>query len=140
MSKRCPEHGSFEALVYSDAELYMAQMRFNKAGTIPHEFQTEIRDGCPLDCGLCPDHKQHTYLAQDGDPEAIMFSGGEPSIHPQIMEFMQMAKDRGISQIFLNTNGIRFARDRDFAEAVAELDLIVYRQFGGFDEATHIAI
>ena len=35
MRKRCPDHGVFEALVYSDAELYMAQLRFNKPGTLP---------------------------------------------------------------------------------------------------------
>ena len=62
MRKRCPEHGEFEALVYSDADLYLAQMRFNKPGTIPLEFQTEVRDGCPLDCGLCPEHRQHACL------------------------------------------------------------------------------
>jgi uncharacterized radical SAM superfamily Fe-S cluster-containing enzyme len=35
LRKRCPEHGSFEALVYSDAELYMRQLGFNKSGTLP---------------------------------------------------------------------------------------------------------
>ena len=63
MSKRCPSHGPFEALVYSDAELYLDYQRFNKPGTIPLEFATEVREGCPLDCGLCPDHKQHTCIA-----------------------------------------------------------------------------
>ena len=62
LRKRCGEHGVFEALVYSDAELYMAQQRFNKPGTIPLEFQTEVLDGCPLDCGMCPEHKQHACL------------------------------------------------------------------------------
>jgi uncharacterized radical SAM superfamily Fe-S cluster-containing enzyme len=62
LRKRCREHGLFEALVYSDAELYLAQQRFNKPGTIPLEFQTEVADGCPLDCGLCPEHKQHACL------------------------------------------------------------------------------
>jgi len=42
--------------VYSDADLYLSTMRFNKPGTLPLEFQTEVVDGCPLDCGLCPDH------------------------------------------------------------------------------------
>jgi uncharacterized radical SAM superfamily Fe-S cluster-containing enzyme len=62
LRKRCPDHGSFEALVSSDAELYLSQIRFNKPGSVPLEFQTEVREGCPLDCGLCPDHKQHTCL------------------------------------------------------------------------------
>src|SRR5438067_11665562 len=34
LRKRCREHGLFEALVCSDAELYLAQQRFNKPGTI----------------------------------------------------------------------------------------------------------
>jgi uncharacterized radical SAM superfamily Fe-S cluster-containing enzyme len=42
LRKRCREHGLFEALVYSDAEMYLAQQRFNKPGTIPLEFQTEV--------------------------------------------------------------------------------------------------
>jgi len=49
-------------VLYGDAEMYMASQRFNKPGTIPLQTQTEIRDGCPLDCGLCPDHKQHACL------------------------------------------------------------------------------
>ena len=36
---------------------------FNKPGTIPLEFNTEVVEGCPLDCGLCPEHKQHACLA-----------------------------------------------------------------------------
>ena len=62
LRKRCPTHGRFEALLYSDAGMYVDSMRFNKPGTIPLATQTEIRDGCPLDCGLCPEHKQHACL------------------------------------------------------------------------------
>src|SRR5919197_1492046 len=62
LRKRCPEHGRFEALVYSDAELYLRQQGFNKPGTFPLAFQTELKGGCPLDCGLCPEHKQHSCL------------------------------------------------------------------------------
>jgi hypothetical protein len=182
LRKRCPEHGPFEALVYSDAELYMAQLRYNKPGTIPLEFQTEVRDGCPLDCGLCPDHKQHsclalievntgcnldcpicfadsghqpdgysltkeqvavmldTFVAAEGEPEVVMLSGGEPTIHPQIVEFIAMASERGIRQVFLNTNGIRIARDPRFVDELARLGPHVYLQFDGFDLATHLAI
>src|SRR5215469_3637587 len=57
MRKRCPQHGQFEALVYSDAQAYTANARFNKPGTIPLTFTTEVVQGCPYDCGLCPDHQ-----------------------------------------------------------------------------------
>src|SRR5262249_39402052 len=62
LRKRCREHGQFEALVYGDAQMYMDSMRFNKPGTIPLETQTEVVEGCPLDCGLCPEHKQHACI------------------------------------------------------------------------------
>src|SRR5215468_12411577 len=42
MRKRCPEHGTFEGLVYGDAQAYTSAARFNKPGTIPLAFSTEI--------------------------------------------------------------------------------------------------
>src|ERR1051326_1778330 len=62
MRKRCPEHGMFEGLVYGDAQLYTSSAKFNKPGTIPLEFATEIKEGCPHDCGLYPDHQQDACL------------------------------------------------------------------------------
>ncbi len=62
MRKRCPECGPFEALVYADAEAYTSQGRYNKPGTIPLAFGSEVHAGCPYDCGLCPDHEQHACL------------------------------------------------------------------------------
>ncbi len=182
MSKRCPEHGAFEALVYSDAELYLQQLRFNKPGTLPHEFQTEVVEGCPLDCGLCPDHKQHaclgiievntgcnldcplcfadsghqphgysltreqvalmldTFVRSEGDPEVVMLSGGEPTIHPEIVTFIEMAQERGVRSVMLNTNGIRIARDRRFAAELARVQPHIYLQFDGLEAATHLAL
>jgi uncharacterized radical SAM superfamily Fe-S cluster-containing enzyme len=182
LRKRCPEHGLFEALVYSDAELYMSQLRFNKPGTLPLEFQTEIRHGCPLDCGMCPDHKQHAclgvievntgcnldcpicfadsghqpdgyslrleqvdfmldcFVAAEGEPEVVQFSGGEPTIHPRILEFIALAQEKGVKKVMLNTNGLRISRDRRFAEELARLKPVVYLQFDGFELETHLVI
>src|ERR1700726_3623528 len=50
MRKRCPDHGVFEGLVYGDAQLYTNSSKFNKPGTIPVEFSSEVKDGCPHDC------------------------------------------------------------------------------------------
>ncbi|NUM43198.1 MAG: radical SAM protein [Anaerolineales bacterium] len=179
--KRCPEHGKFEALYFGDAQLYVDIAPFNKPGTLPLEFATEVRDGCPYDCGLCPDHQQHaclalievneacnldcplcfansgTHLAKDGfqltfeqvnfmldkfiaaegNPEVVQFSGGEPSLHPQILDFIQLAKDKGINYVMLNTNGIRIARDDKFLAGLSELKPHVYLQFDGFDARTN---
>jgi uncharacterized radical SAM superfamily Fe-S cluster-containing enzyme len=62
LRKRCRDHGTFEPLLYGDAHMLMDAQRFNNPGTLPLQTQTEVRDGCPLDCGPCPDHKQHACL------------------------------------------------------------------------------
>jgi len=184
MRKRCPDHGVFEALVFGDAKLYREIAPYNKPGTIPLTFATEVKDGCPLDCGLCPDHQQHTCLAlievnsacnmdcplcfansgthlvkdgweltfeqvefmidrfieAEGNPEVLQFSGGEPTIHPLILDFIKLAKDKGIRHVMLNTNGIRIANDDDFLHDLAKLKPNIYLQFDGFDENTNLAI
>jgi 7,8-dihydro-6-hydroxymethylpterin dimethyltransferase len=33
-----------------------------------------------------------------------MFSGGEPTIHPEILGFMKMAAEKGVKIVNLNTN------------------------------------
>ena len=32
-------------------------------GDLPLQFQSRTHYGCPYDCGLCPDHEQHSCLA-----------------------------------------------------------------------------
>ena len=175
MRKRCPDHGWFEALIYSDAQLYTSSLKYNKPGTIPLEFSTEIVDGCPHDCGLCPEHQQHTclgiievnsacnfacpvcfseagpgfnlsledverildrFVATEGNPEVVQFSGGEPSIHPDIIPMLRMAFDKGIKYVMLNTNGRRIAQDDAFLAELAEVRPVIYFQFDGFEERT----
>ena len=184
LRKRCREHGEFEALVYGDAQMYLDSARFNKPGTIPLTFQTEVRDGCPSDCGLCPEHKQHAclgiievntncnldcpicfadsghqpdgfaitldqcarmldvFVASEGEAEVVMFSGGEPTIHKQILEFIDLAQRRPIRAVNLNTNGIRLASDRRFVTELGQRNrpgraVNIYLQFDGLEERTH---
>ena len=176
MVKRCPDCGPFEALVYGDAEAYTSFSRFNKPGTIPLAFGTEIKEGCPYDCGLCPDHQQHAclgiieinsacnmvcplcfsdagpgfsltleeveqmlddFVRTEGKPEVVQFSGGEPTIHPQIIEFVRAAKQRDISFVMINTNGKRIARDDGFLAQLNEVRPAIYFQFDGFDSETY---
>lgn len=176
MRKRCPEHGTFEALVYGDAQAYTSASKFNKPGTVPLEFTTAVNHGCPHDCGLCPDHQQHACLGiievnsacnmdcplcfanagagfnltleevegilehlveTEGNPEVVQFSGGEPSIHPQIVPMMRAAKARNIRHVMLNTNGKRIANDDAFLAELAEVRPSIYFQFDGFEKETY---
>jgi hypothetical protein len=60
--KECAKCGPSEALVSEDASHYVGAYAFARAGTEPHKFRAEVKEGCPTDCGTCADHEQHTCL------------------------------------------------------------------------------
>jgi 7,8-dihydro-6-hydroxymethylpterin dimethyltransferase len=170
--KRCPEHGAQKTLVSTDAGYFKSCKDFIKPGDMPLKHQSRTHYGCPYDCGLCPDHEQHsclalieindecnltcpvcfadsssqktrnrslaeidamldTLVASEGNPDLVQISGGEPSIHPRIVEILQLCKTKPIRHIMLNTNGIRIARDPEFVTELAALKpgFEVYLQF-----------
>lgn len=63
LDKWCPHHGR-ERVLLSDDVAYWRRCRetFLKPGDVPASFQTGMHWGCPLDCGLCPDHQQHSCV------------------------------------------------------------------------------
>ncbi|HTM01522.1 MAG TPA: radical SAM protein [Candidatus Omnitrophota bacterium] len=64
LKKRCPDHGWETALIADDVEYYRrCREIFLKAPEQPNRYNTPIRYGCPYDCGLCPDHEQHSCLS-----------------------------------------------------------------------------
>lgn len=161
MEKWCPEHGRERVLIADDAAYYrLARERFIKAPELPERFNTERHWGCPYDCGLCPEHMQHSCLtlieitdhcnlrcpicyadsgphrpgfrdmatiekmldavvANEGEPDVVQISGGEPTIHPQFFEILDAAKKRPIRHLMVNTNGLRIAKDLEFVERLA---------------------
>src|SRR5689334_19501515 len=170
--KRCPEHGAQKTLVSTDAAYFRSTKEFIKPGDLPLKFQSRTHYGCPYDCGLCPDHEQHsclalievndecnltcpvcfadsspqktrnrtlkeidamleTLVASEGFPDLVQISGGEPTIHPQIVDILKLCKTKPIRHIMLNTNGIRIATDRAFVAELAKLKpgFEVYLQF-----------
>jgi uncharacterized radical SAM superfamily Fe-S cluster-containing enzyme len=83
------------------------------------------------------------FVASEGEAEVVMFSGGEPTIHKDILGFIDAAQARPIRNVTLNTNGIRLATDKTFADALGERNgrhgrsVSIYLQFDGLDERTH---
>jgi uncharacterized radical SAM superfamily Fe-S cluster-containing enzyme len=61
--KRCRTHGVQKTLVCDDLAYWKAQKDWLKPGDRPLRAQTATDHGCPFDCGLCPDHEQHSCLA-----------------------------------------------------------------------------
>ncbi|HXP76721.1 MAG TPA: radical SAM protein [Stellaceae bacterium] len=176
--KRCEAHGVQKTLVSTEARYWKRCRDFLKPGDVPLKFHTRIDKGCPYDCGLCPDHEQHSCLAilevnehcnltcptcfassspalagtrslaevermldllveSEGQPDLLQISGGEPTLHPEILEIIRAARRRPIRHVMLNTNGIRIASDPDFVAALAEMKRAfeVYLQFDALSES-----
>jgi uncharacterized radical SAM superfamily Fe-S cluster-containing enzyme len=62
LQKRCPSHGHEKVLISVDIDYYKQSRLTLKPGQMPVRFNTPIKYGCPYDCGLCPDHEQHSCL------------------------------------------------------------------------------
>lgn len=181
--KHCPTHGREEVLIADDIEYYKKCLEFIKPGDIPRRFNTPIKYGCPYDCGLCPDHEQHSCLTlievtdkcnlscpicyadsgveefsdshqprkhrslkliesmidavveNEGEPQIVQLSGGEPTIHPEFFEILDIVKSKPIKHLMINTNGVRIAQDKAFCERLSQYmpGIEIYLQFDSFE-------
>ena len=110
----------------------------------------EITDRCNLTCPTCyamssPHYGRHRTLdeieqmldvivANEGEPDVVQISGGEPTVHPQFFEILDIAKRKPIRHLMVNTNGIRIAKDEAFVKRLATYmpDFEIYLQFDSF--------
>lgn len=178
MDKWCPVHGTERVLISDDVAYYrLCREVFVKRPEMPLSFNTPMQYGCPYDCGLCPDHMQHSCLsiieinehcnlncpicyadsgshrgthrplaevvamldavvANEGQPDVVQLSGGEPTLHPQFFEILAEARQRPIRHLMVNTNGIRIAQEPEFVERLIRdghqgqtMGLEIYLQF-----------
>jgi uncharacterized radical SAM superfamily Fe-S cluster-containing enzyme len=75
-------------------------------------------------------------IGRKGKIEILQLSGGEPTLHPQIFELLEWARDHpGIDYLLLNTNGVRLAGEPEFAARLGTVfqrgGLQIYLQFDG---------
>ena len=69
--------------------------------------------------------------ARCGGP-LLQLSGGEPTMRDDLPELVRAAKAAGCAYVQVNTNGLRLAREPDYARRLAEAGLdIVFLQFDG---------
>ncbi|HEV8507387.1 MAG TPA: radical SAM protein [Chitinophagaceae bacterium] len=113
----------------------------------------EITDRCNLTCPTCyamssPHYGRHrtveeienmldTIVKNEGNPDVVQISGGEPTIHPDFFEVLDIAKKKPIRHLMVNTNGIRIAKDFEFTKRLASYmpDFEIYLQFDSFKPA-----
>ncbi|MBC9795878.1 radical SAM protein [Sinomicrobium weinanense] len=177
MLKRCPEHGNSRVLIADDVVYYKNIRNYNKPSEMPYTFNTKTHYGCPYDCGLCPDHEQHscltiveitdrcnltcptcyaessphygrhrsfeevkkmldTIVKNEKEPDVVQISGGEPTVHPDFFRILDYAKTLPIRHLMVNTNGIKIAKDKAYAERLKSYtpDFELYLQFDSFEK------
>ncbi len=61
LEKSCAQHGNYRTLIWRGAKHYIDLYKFSTPKTKPNS-TIEPRLGCPYDCGLCSEHKQHTCI------------------------------------------------------------------------------
>lgn len=176
MVKTCMKHGREKVLISTNIEYYKWCRDFIKPSEMPHRWNTPIKYGCPYDCGLCPDHEQHSCLTlleitercnlkcpicyaesspqkgtfrsleqiefmlnaiveNEKEPDIIQISGGEPTIHPQFFEILDLVKSKPVKHIMVNTNGLKIANDKEFVKRLATYlpGFEIYLQFDSFE-------
>ena len=113
----------------------------------------DLTNRCNLKCPICfansdaagyvyePTFEQvldmlRTYRAtRPAAGRAIQFSGGEPTLHPRFLDCLRAAGRMGFSHTQIATNGLRLAREDDFAKRCEDAGLHdVYLQFDGLSD------
>jgi len=56
-------------------------------------------------------------VANEGTPDVVQISGGEPTLHPDFFHHSRRRTRRPIRHLMLNTNGVRIAQDRELPRA-----------------------
>src|SRR3954454_22684446 len=69
---------------------------------------------------------------------SVQFSGGEPTMSPYFLDAVRYAKKVGYNSVQAATNGIEFAKSKEFAKAAFEAGLrYAYLQFDGIGNAAN---
>jgi len=111
-----------------------------------------ITNACNMACPICftYNRKDRLYfmspdefrsivdliIEAEGELDLINITGGEPTLHPQIFELLQICQRPEIGRITMNSNGILLAEDESFVERLAELGVYVILSFNTFQSET----
>ena len=116
----------------------------------------EVTARCDLGCPVCfaesgsageadPSLEEidgwFAHVAAEAPACNLQLSGGEPTLRGDLPEILALGRRRGLSFFQLNTNGLRLAREPEYAARLAEAGLAtVFLQFDGVDESPYRAL
>jgi len=107
-----------------------------------------VTNACNLDCPICftynrADRKYFMsreelrslldkLIARAGPFDLMNITGGEPTLHPDIVELLKECRRPEIGRVTMNSNGLRLAADEDLCRALADLGIYVILSFDTF--------
>ncbi len=112
-------------------------------------FLFELTSSCDLNCPIClgqPIERGRfittaqaktmvkAVLDYAGPGQIVTLGGGEPTLHPEFFEIVDILRDNDMQELWLYTNGRRIAKDPNFARRLSEHDLYVVLQWDGFSD------
>ncbi len=114
----------------------------------------EITNDCNLNCPVClknPDRPYQMSIREfegilnrlmdcEGSVHVINLSGGEPTEHPELMEFLEISRKSGVIQATVSTNGLSFIENQRLLREFKESGAIAALQFDGFRPETYKAL
>jgi 7,8-dihydro-6-hydroxymethylpterin dimethyltransferase len=107
-----------------------------------------VTNACNMNCPICFTYNradQNYFMSRDelrvlldkliarvGPLDLINITGGEPTLHPELLGLLQECRRPEIGRITMNSNGLRLAADDDLCRALAELGVYVVLSFDTF--------
>lgn len=152
LRKTCPTHGTHQVLLSTDPAYWRTccdardRVPLQSPRASPHMIILEAIDECDLSCPMCIAastagsgnarprveliERVARLASKIGKLKLVMVSGGEPTLHPEILEILTdlcLYAD----QVMLITNGVRVAKDPSFVSSLSTLGpkFQVYLQF-----------
>ena len=130
----CTVCGYTSAVVSRHPELFRSALAASSGEHLtPPGIIVELLDGCNINCPTCiaASSPQLSNLrdvvamrrmlpiavARDG-AKAIFLSGGEPTIHPRLFDFIDVVEELPVDRRILITNGVRIANEPVFRDAL----------------------
>lgn len=93
--------------------------------------------GAELSCQQIVDSLQ-SLIDSEGQPVPLQFAGGEPTLHPELLEIVRGAYTLGFRKMEIDSNGLLLARDTRLAIELRAAGLTgVYLQMDGLGAEEH---
>ncbi|VAW81972.1 hypothetical protein MNBD_GAMMA12-1978 [hydrothermal vent metagenome] len=112
-----------------------------------------ITSACNLDCPICYtiNKNDDAYFmsldefaktlevirANDPNLKIINFTGGEPTLHPQLPDIIRLCHKAGIHRTTISTHGLTFLKNEPLLAELASLNARMVLSFDSFDDATN---